>query len=672
MMSGSMNNTAAYSIEEINVSDADAMMGPILKQMEECTSFDEEGEIPFLISDNCKRFFALLWKVVVMSLHKNLPSSEAALTSEGRSAAIKASFPDELSKYITDHIEKTLAEGPPSFQKNHIELLIGSEVAASQYLLLGAVVDYFNMEFVELAGAEYDRGHYFPGKNAAKTLRELYEAMTRLTPELAAWTEGKGVLYPWMVWSFLERDETMKAFFDAAGVCGAPPDNDNNDGDVGGGDDDDNEHEGDRISKEVLIMQSSDAQFIDHMKQALAVFPFQGLLEKKDEDFYKCFLEPDDVDECEVEESDFDDMYNEVMPTLFHLCKGNSELLQVLDARLAAALEASGIDDDAMNSALEFVSDLSKLVCVKNVVCKEMDQDDDEAIKELFTAVKEGNISRLKALKANGAKAIDEDGNQLLFSFYEGAGDGSEDDEDEDQQTQTLNASKREPRPLMCYAVNHDEEFEGDADVSELIKLLVKMGADVNRASICPEQYCSHVAQYTYLGQSIVNFDFYLSRALIKAGADIEATSCVYCQSHDYDNHTEMTPLQLAVEAKYHMMVEELLKAGADPNGGECDIFCPLPTALFMMEEYPRYQKSSGSITCVELLLNAGAKAEVALEIIETHRMMNIPQRVMELLNAKVQGTKKTTTSKRGKKSKAAVLDSKDDVAPRRSARLKK
>lgn len=375
--------------------------------------------------------------------------------------------------------------------------------------------------------------------------------------------------------------------------------------------------------------------------------------------------------ECEIEESDFDDTYGEVMPTLFHLCEGNSELLQVLDERLAAALEASGIDDDAMNIALEFESDLSKLTCVGKVVCKEMDQDDDGAItKELFTAVKKGNISRVKALMANGAKATDDDGNPLLFSFYEGTGSDSEDEDDEDQQTQTLNASKREPRPLLCYAVNNDEEYEGDP--SEMIKLLVKMGADVNRVSICPEQYCSHVAQYTYLGQSIVSFEFYLSKALIKAGADIEATSCVYCKSHDYDNHTELSPLQLAVEENHHMMVEELLKAGADPNGGECDIWCPLPTALFMMEEYPRHQKSSNSIKCVELLLDAGANAEVALGIIETHRMMNIPPKVIELLNAKVQGTKKTTTSKRGKKAKAAVLDSKDDVAPRRSARLKK
>lgn len=285
MMSGSMNNAAAYSIEEINSSDTDAMMGPVLKQMEECTMFGEEGEIPFLISDNCKRFFALLWKVVVMSLHKNLPSSESALTSDGRLAAIKASYPDDLCKYIADDIEKAMAEGPPSFQKRHIELLIGSDVSESEYLLLGAVLDYFIMEFVDMAGAEYDRGHYFPGKNAAKTLRELYEAMTRLAPELAAWTEGKGVLYPWMVWLFMERDDTMKAFFGAAGVCGAPPDGDNNDdGDVGG--DDDDESEGDRLSKEVVAMQSSDAQFIDQMKQVLAVFPFQVSLPNYNNVYY--------------------------------------------------------------------------------------------------------------------------------------------------------------------------------------------------------------------------------------------------------------------------------------------------------------------------------------------------------------------------------------------------
>lgn len=66
------------------------------------------------------------------------------------------------------------------------------------------------------------------------------------------------------------------------------------------------------------------------------------------------------------------------MPNLFHFCKGNGELLGVFDCRLAAALEVSGMDDKSMDTALSFVSDLSKLPSVKRIVNKHhMEQDDD-------------------------------------------------------------------------------------------------------------------------------------------------------------------------------------------------------------------------------------------------------------------------------------------------------
>ena len=144
------------------------------------------------------------------------------------------------------------------------------------------------------------------------------------------------------------------------------------------------------------------------------------------------------------------------------------------------------------------------------------------------------------------------------------------------------------------------------------------MGADINQAGSCPEQYNTHPTMYSPLGLAAHTRAREAAFALIDLGADLESVSYVYGKAHDYDNHVEYTPLMLAIEAQDLTIFDRLLEAGARAEVGELEQLTPLAITLHISgSNFGRFTSAKFPEHVVRRLLSFGADAVNGLEQME-------------------------------------------------------